>query len=72
MYLAVLAVIVAGLMLSYNFLGKYTCDNYHKVTGKETKWVFMDECYIKTNAGWQRWDEYKNRAIASEGLKNER
>lgn len=58
-----------GLMLGANYWGSYQCENYEKVTGKATKWVFMDECYVQTNVGWQRWDEYKDRAIASEGLK---
>ena len=59
-----------GLMLGANGWEQYTCNNYERVTGKETKWVFMDECYVSTTVGWQRWDEYKDRAIASEGLKH--
>lgn len=50
------------------FYGRYQCGFYGEMTGKETKWHALDACYIKTDAGWQRWDEYKARAIASEGL----
>lgn len=52
-----------------NYYVSYQCKSYQTVTGKKTKWVYMDNCYIQTNDGWQRWDEYKDRAIASEGLK---
>lgn len=46
----------------------YQCSNYQKVTGKETKYVLFDTCYVQTADGFQRWDEYKIRAAASEGL----
>ncbi len=49
---------------------RYTCSNYEKTTGKETTYLTLDSCYVKTDAGWQRWDEYKNRSTASEGLSN--
>jgi hypothetical protein len=49
--------------------GRYQCKSYAQLTGKETKWNTLDCCYIKTAEGWQRWDEYTKRAIASEGLK---
>ena len=66
----VIGLVVGGLMLGANYWESYKCGNYEKVTGKATKWVFMDKCYVQTAAGWQRWDEYKDRAIASEGLKS--
>ncbi len=49
-----------------NISGAYTCNNYQDMTGITTKWVAVDACYVKTEKGWQRWDEYKARAIASE------
>lgn len=64
-----ISLVVGGLMLGANYWESYKCGNYEEVTGKATKWIFMDECYVQTDAGWQRWDEYKDRAIASEGLK---
>lgn len=47
----------------------YKCRSYQQATGKQTKYKLLDACYVKTNEGWQRWDEYKIRAAASEGLK---
>ena len=67
--LLVIGLLFGGIMLGANYWESYKCGNYEKVTGKATKWIFMDECYVQTNAGWQRWDEYKDRAIASERLK---
>lgn len=52
-----------------HYYGKYQCANYATITGKETRWVAFDACYIQAEAGWERWDEYKLRAAASEGLK---
>ena len=49
----------------------YQCNNYQQLTGKTTRHVRLDACYIKTEKGFQRWDEYKIRAAASEGLLND-
>ena len=59
-----------GLMASFatiaNGYGAYQCNNYAKITGKETRWAMFDACYIKTKQGFQRYDEYKMRAITNE------
>lgn len=68
LFLAI-GLLFGGIMLGANYWASYKCGNYEKATGKATKWIFMDDCYVQTDAGWQRWDEYKDRAIASEGLK---
>ena len=65
--LALFALFVAGL----HFYGKYQCENYQEITGKKTQYASFDTCYIETGNGFQRWDEYKARSIASEGLKRE-
>lgn len=65
----VIGLMFGGLIFVSNYWESYRCGNYEKITGKATKWVFVDACYIQTDAGWQRWDEYTDRAIASEGLK---
>ncbi len=49
--------------------GEYTCGNYEEMSGRKTKYLWLDECYVKTDSGYQRWDEYTARATASEGLK---
>lgn len=68
--LAVIVLFCFGVFaIVVNEYTNYQCNNYQQLTGKETKYVQFDICYIKTDAGWQRYDEYKARAIASEGLK---
>lgn len=59
---------LSGLLLMANSVIKHQCNNYQKITGIETKVATLDSCYIKTDEGWQRWDEYKARATASELL----
>ena len=70
--LAVLAVVFGGIALASNVYGSYQCAAYERITGKKTMWHTLDICYVQTSDGWQRWDEYTKRAIASEGLKSER
>jgi len=61
--------LVGVIMLTSNAVASYQCDNYQKMTGKLTEYVFFDSCYIKTGDGWQRWDEYKARAFTNEGVR---
>lgn len=61
--------VIGGIFVLSNWYGSYQCGKYEAITGKATKWVTLDECYVQTADGWQRWDEYKIRAAASEGLK---
>ena len=63
------ALLSGGIILGANYWQSYRCDNYEKVTGKATRWMFMDECYVQTEAGWLRWDEYRYRLSAREKLK---
>ena len=62
----VLAVLVAGIIGIAESAGRYTCNNYERMSGKETRWVALDSCYVQTAAGWQRWDEYTARAVTNE------
>jgi hypothetical protein len=64
---AVIASLVLGVAFGLGEIyGRYQCGNYGEMTGKKTKWVALDACYIQTASGWQRWDEYKARAITNE------
>lgn len=54
-----------AVMIPVNFINKYQCDNYQDITSITTRWVAFDACYIKTDKGWQRWDEYKARVTAN-------
>lgn len=63
-----LAVVVlfGGIVLASDLSNRYSCNNYEKVGGVETRYVTLDTCYINTERGWQRWDEYKVRAFTNE------
>lgn len=52
-----------GALATMNLAGKYQCNNYEKITGIETRWATLDICYVKTTNGYERWDEYKARAV---------
>ncbi len=60
--------VISGCVALSDVTGRYQCRNYEIVTGKPTRWVLLDNCYIQTDKGWQHWEEYKLRAAASEGL----
>lgn len=67
----IVAVLVAVLLVTVGVpevIGRYQCSSYERITGTATKYNTLDTCYVQTDAGWQRWDEYKARIIASEGL----
>lgn len=68
-FVAAFAMVVVPLVFMENAYQRYQCDNYAKITDKETFYANFDECYVKTNSGFQRWDEYKARIIASERSK---
>jgi hypothetical protein len=57
-----------GLIILENSFQEYQCNQYEEITGKETKYSPFDKCYISTENGWQRWDEYKVRVIAKDSL----
>ena len=64
--LGLILVLIGGFMAVVNEYGAYQCKNYAKITGKETHWMTFDVCYIKTKQGFQRYDEYKMRAVTNE------
>lgn len=67
---ACVALGLAVLLAAVDLFARYQCSSFHAITGKATKYATLDSCYISTAEGWQRWDEYKARAVASEGLKH--
>lgn len=44
------------------------CTIYREKTGRETKWIFLNECYVKTKYGWFTREEYRARITAGDGL----
>lgn len=64
-----LALILGAVFIAGHFYGEYQCGKYSQITGKETVWAAFDSCYIKESGTWMRWDEYKIRFMAYDGLK---
>jgi len=63
--IAVLLAVFAPIAALIEFSEWRACANYQAMTGKATKRITLDACYVQTDSGWQRWDEYKARAVAS-------
>jgi len=68
-FVFIVMALVSSCAIGANAYIRYQCEKYAQITGKDTRYVEFDSCYIKTSEGFQRWDEYKARAVASEGLK---
>lgn len=39
----------------------WMCDNYSEVTGRDTKYISWDTCYIKVDDEWIRYDSTYRR-----------
>ena len=67
--------IVLGLMLLAVFVSdswaRYTCANFENVTGKNTRYVAFDVCYIKHDGEWMRYPDYQKTLIARDALSQE-
>ena len=59
--LCVIAFIVASSVI-VNMARAWQCGNYTEVTGRDSKYISFDSCYVKTvDGGWIRYDSnYKN------------
>lgn len=67
-YFLVFCLVILGGLGVAELHGRYQCNTYQEITGTETKWVLLDTCYLNTEQGWQRYDEYKHRNIAHDSL----
>ena len=46
-----------AMFILFDSYAEYRCENYEEITGRKSKWVFMDACYVKTSEGkWIRYD----------------
>ena len=62
--------LVWGLLSLANAMEKRECNFFEEITGKPTKYHSFDTCYIQQEGEWMRYDEYKARMTALEGLKD--
>jgi hypothetical protein len=50
--------LICALVLGINAVEERSCNNYEEVTGRDSKWVFMDACYVQRDDGtWIRYDK---------------
>lgn len=54
-----LGALSGALIEGANAFGQYQCQQYEQITGRPTKYVQFDECYVQRDGKWMRWDEYK-------------
>ena len=65
--LFVSAILVAAVV-GVDQYGQYQCNNYQKLSGTETRYASFDACYVKNKGKFERWDSYKAKATAENGL----
>lgn len=55
----VLAVVVcfSGFIGLYHLIAKYQCEQRGVMAGVETKYIFMDRCYIRAGDNWRVFGE---------------
>lgn len=70
LFFAVLLVVavIAPTALSVNAYSSWRCDQYEEMTGRDTQFLWFDDCYIKASENWLRADEYTATITAREGL----
>ena len=69
--LIIFSIVLGAVFLFANYAYEYSCNKYEEATGRETKWVFMNDCYINTGEHWLQKDEYLATVVAREGLQSE-
>lgn len=50
---------------------QYDCNAYSEVTGRETRYVDFNTCYVRYGDEWYSLDEHKAIVIARENLKSQ-
>ncbi len=65
--IVVLATLVfGGLFWFVDHMGQRSCSIYQEMSGTQTQWMTLDECYLKTPTGWMPYSEYVRRATTQE------
>ena len=60
--------VIGTIFYGMNSYTKYKCSQYQTVTGKPTRYVNFDSCYIKDKGVYERYEVYKMKSVA-ENLK---
>ena len=67
--LAIISPPAGILIIALDSISKYKCNSFGKMSGHQVMWVFADDCYVKVNEHYIRYDEYQARAVAKDGLR---
>ena len=67
--LAIISPLAGVLTIALDGISKYKCNSFGKMSGHQVMWVFADDCYVKVNEHYIRYDEYQARAVAKNGLR---
>lgn len=65
-----IVLIGAALVAVARYYTEWQCTTYHELTGKRTKYVPFDVCYVEHNGTLMRWEEYLRYITAAE-VRNE-
>lgn len=56
-YLLICISVIVLIGIGADLLLKRSCDNYEEITGRESKYISFDACYVKTvEHKWIRYD----------------
>lgn len=56
-FVTAISLAIVLIVIVSEIVGQYQCNNYQDITGRESKWVFIDACYVKGDGGkWIRYD----------------
>ena len=69
-FAALMAAIVI-MMVPVEYYAHYQCDEYSKLTGFETSWIFLDKCYVHVGDEIVPQHYYLSVLIAKRKLKND-
>ena len=61
--------ITSLILFAFYSSGRYKCNSFGKMSGHQVMWVFADDCYVKVNGRYIKYDEYQARAVAKDGLR---
>lgn len=60
---------VGGVLLVGDRYAAYVCATHQELTGQESRYIFLNGCYVNHRGDWLRYSAYENVIIARDVLK---
>lgn len=60
-FVAVCVVVIGLFIYGIDAYSEWQCDNYNELTGRDTKYINFDVCYVNVNDEWVRYDSNYRR-----------